>query len=128
MLRHTSRMLAPILALFACLFFVLAGQAFISLLGIEDDESLFAAPLLRPQFWSFALKIGHRRAPLMVMTYIGTVKTAFYAVLFRLFSPGVWSVREPMLLAGGASIWVFYLLLRRTAGRRAAVLGAVLLA
>src|SRR5438132_761493 len=76
------RMLDPILALLACLVFVLAGQIFIPLLGIEDDESLFAAPLLRPKAWVFALKIGHGRVPLMIMTYIGTLKTAIYAVVF----------------------------------------------
>jgi 4-amino-4-deoxy-L-arabinose transferase-like glycosyltransferase len=64
----------------------------------------------------------------MVMSYIGTLKTLLYSVVFRIAHPGVWSTREPMLLAGAASIWLFYLLLRRTAGPRAAALGAALLA
>jgi hypothetical protein len=113
----------------ACvLFFLLAGQAFVPLLGIEDDESLFAAPLLNPHAWHFAIKSGHLRIPLMVMSYIGTLKTLLYSLVFRLARPGIWSAREPMLVAGAASIWIFYLLLRRTAGPRAAVLGAALLA
>ena len=116
------------LAAAACLFFLLAGQAFVPLLGIEDDESLFAAPLLAPRAWHFAIKSGPLRIPLMVMSYIGTLKTLLYSLIFRLARPGVWSAREPMLIAGAASVWLFYLLLRRTAGPRAALLGAALLA
>jgi 4-amino-4-deoxy-L-arabinose transferase-like glycosyltransferase len=115
-------------ALACALFFILAGQLFIPLLGIEDDESLFAAPLLNPHAWHFAIKSGHLRIPLMVMSYIGTLKTLLYTLVFRLARPGVWSAREPMLLAGAASIWLFYLLLRRTAGPRAAAFGSALLA
>ena len=37
-------------------------------------------------------------------------------------------MRAPMLLAGAASVWLFYLLLRRIAGERAAVVGCGLLA
>ncbi len=114
--------------LLACIFFTLGGQFFIPLLGIEDDESLFASPLLAPRSWLYAIRIGHSRFPLMVMSYIGTLKTLLYSAVFRLARPGVWSAREPMVLAGAASIWIFYLLLRRAAGPRAAVLGALLLA
>jgi 4-amino-4-deoxy-L-arabinose transferase-like glycosyltransferase len=106
----------------------LAGLAFVPLLGIEDDESLFAAPLLNPRAWHWAMKSGHLRLPIMVMSYIGTLKTLLYSLIFRLAPPGVWSTRVPMLVAGAASVRIFYLLLRRTAGPRAAVLGVALLA
>jgi 4-amino-4-deoxy-L-arabinose transferase-like glycosyltransferase len=118
----------PLVAIACVVFFILAGQAFVPLLGIEDDESLFAAPLLNPHAWHFAIKSGHLRIPLMVMSYIGTLKTLLYSLIFRLARPGVWSTRVPMLLAGAASIWLFYLALRRTAGPRAAAFGAALLA
>jgi hypothetical protein len=120
--------LSSIVALASVLFFILAGQPFLPLLGIEDDESLFAAPLLHPHTWHWAIKNGHLRIPVMVMSYIGTLKTLLYTVVFHIARPSVWSTREPMLLAGAASIWIFYLLLRRTAGPRAAALGAALLA
>jgi 4-amino-4-deoxy-L-arabinose transferase-like glycosyltransferase len=120
--------LCSLVAAASALFFLLAGQPFIPLLGIEDDESLFAAPLLNPHAWHWAIKSGHLRIPIMVMSYIGTLKTLLYTVVFRLARPGVWSAREPMLVAGAASIWIFYLLLRRTAGPRAAAFGAALLA
>ncbi len=108
-------------------FFAMA-QAFVPLLGIEDDESLFAAPLFPPRAWHFAIKSGRLRIPLMVMSYIGTLKTALYAAIFRVWHASVWSAREPMVVAGAASVWLFYRLLRRTAGPRAAAIGAVLLA
>jgi hypothetical protein len=115
-------------ALASTLFFILSGLLFVPLLGIEDDESLFAAPLLNPRAWHFAIKSRQLRIPLMVMSYIGTLKTLLYSAVFRIAHPGVWSTRIPMLLAGAASIWIFYLLLRRTAGPRTAALGAALLA
>ena len=118
----------PLVAFASVLFFLLAGLAFVPLLGIEDDESLFAAPLLNPRAWHWGIKSGHLRIPIMVMSYIGTLKTLFYSLIFRLAHPGVWSTRVPMLVAGAASIWIFYLILRRTAGPRAAALGAALLA
>jgi hypothetical protein len=118
----------PFVAFASVLFFLLAGLAFVPLLGIEDDESLFAAPLLNPRTWHWAIKNGHLRVPIMVMSYIGTLKTLLYSLIFRLAYPDVWSTRVPMLVAGAASIWIFYLLLRRTAGPRAAALGAALLA
>jgi hypothetical protein len=117
-----------VLVLLACTFFALAGQFFLPLLGVEDDESLFASPLLAPRFSLYALRVGHSRFPLMVMSYIGTLKTLLYSAVFRIARPGVWSAREPMILAGAASVWIFYLLLRRAAGPRAAVVGAFLLA
>lgn len=64
----------------------------------------------------------------MMMTYLGTLKSLLYKPLLRWFGTGVWSVREPMLLAGAVSVWLFYRLLRRTAGERAAVAGCCLLA
>lgn len=112
----------------ACAAFVIAGQFFIPLLGIEDDEALFAMPILQPKFWEFAIPIGKKQIALMLMTYLGTLKTLLYKPLLHWFGTGVWSVREPALVAGAASIWLFYLLLRRTVGERAAVVGCCLLA
>ncbi|MGP8245348.1 MAG: ArnT family glycosyltransferase [Bryobacteraceae bacterium] len=112
----------------ACLFFLLAGQAFLPLLGIEDDESLFAGPLFSPLAAIYHYRFLHWQPPIMLMSYLGCLKTWFYAPLFRWFGIGVGSVREPILLAGAGSLCAFYFLLRRVAGIRAAVVGTVLLA
>jgi len=108
--------------------YFLLGQAFIPRLGIEDDESLFAMPLLQPRSAEYTLRVGHSHFPLMLMSYLGTLKTLVFNPLFKIFGTGVWITREPMLLAGALSVWIFYLLLRRVCGERAAVAGCVLLA
>ncbi len=94
---------------------------------MEDDEALFAMPILQPRSGMW-VTVWHSHFLLMLMTYLGTVKTWIYAPILRVFGTSVWVLREPALLAGAASIWLFYLLLRRTNGERAAVLGAWLLA
>jgi hypothetical protein len=114
------------IALVACLFFFAAGQAFIPSLGIENDEALFANALYdrAPALYS----IPGSGIPLMVITYLGALKAWIYAPIFRLFGAGVWQLREPSIIMGAVSIWLFFLLLRRVAGMRAAVIGTCLLA
>ncbi len=64
----------------------------------------------------------------MLMSYLGCLKTLLYAPILRWFGSSAYAVREPALLIGAASIWVFYLLLRNAAGIRAAIVGCWLLA
>jgi 4-amino-4-deoxy-L-arabinose transferase-like glycosyltransferase len=112
----------------ACIFFFLAGGAFLPHLGIQNDEALFASVLFQPRASAFTLHIGHANIPLMLMSYLGTLKSWIYGPIFRVFGTGVSALREPVLLAGVASVWLFYLLLRRVAGERAAIIGCGLLA
>lgn len=99
----------------------------ISHLGLQNDEALFAGPLFPPKAAN-VVKIGHSRLPLMLMSYLGTLKTLIYRPIFAIWGTGVRATRVPMLLAGAGSIWLFFLLLRRIAGYRAAVIGCGLLA
>ena len=124
---HTDRRLSSRFAIAACIFFVLAGQPFIPLLGVQNDEALFGYAFLQPRT-GFAVQLGHSRLPLMLMSYLGTLKAWIYRPLFAVLGSGVWTLREPALLAGAASIWLFFLLLRRMAGTRAATIGCGLLA
>jgi 4-amino-4-deoxy-L-arabinose transferase-like glycosyltransferase len=103
-------------------------MAFIGSLGIEADEALPAAPLYRPQYWYYAWRLGHARIPLMLMSYLGTLKTWIWRPVFHFWGTGVWALRFPALLAGAASIWVFYRFLRATVGPRAALIGCAVLA
>jgi len=112
----------------ACAFFFLAGMAFIPRLGMYNDEALFAWPWYQPRGELFALHVGHTRLPLMLINYLGTLKSWIYRPIFRWFGTGVPVTRIPALLAGVASLWLFYLLLRRVAGARAANIGCGLLA
>src|SRR5438094_112537 len=103
-------------ALAACLMFLITGWMFLARLGIQNDEALFANGIFKPYAVASVLRIGHSRLPLMLMSYLGTLKSWIYRPVFQLFGTGVQAMRAPMLLAGACSIWLFYLLLRRIAG------------
>ena len=112
----------------ACLLFILAGLAIIPYLGIQNDEALFAAPLYQLNPKEFCFVAFHHRVPLMVMTYIGTLKTALYVPILGIFGGNVWSVRVPMLLAGALTLFIFFKLTMRSAGPTAAAIAGLLLA
>jgi hypothetical protein len=116
-------------AFLASIFFLLAGQFFVPLLGVQNDEALFAGPLYEPLEALYAWPLPHhQQIPIMLMTYLGCVKTLLYSPIFKLFGNGVYALREPSLIFGAASVWLFFLLLRRIAGNRAALIGCWLLA
>ena len=103
-------------------------MAFLPTLGIENDEALFPGAFLKPYGEAYTIRIGHSRIPLMVMSYIGTLKAWLYRPLINIFGTGLAVLRLPMLLAGAASIWLFFRLIHRIAGLRAAIIGCTLLA
>jgi 4-amino-4-deoxy-L-arabinose transferase-like glycosyltransferase len=111
-----------------CIFFFCAGHAFIPLLGIEDDEALFAQGIFSPRAELYSIHIGRSNIPIMLMSYLGALKSIVLRPVLVTFGVSLRTVREPMLLAGVASLWLFFLLLRRTAGDRAAYIGCALLA
>ena len=115
-------------ALAACLLFLLTGCVLLSILGIEDDEALFANGIFKPYAVAYKYPWGRNGLPVMLMSYLGALKSWIYRPIFQAFGVSVWAMRLPMLLAGVASIWLFFLLLRRIAGLRAAVFGCGLLA
>ena len=82
-----------------------------------------SSPALSTNLWRrFTLGrwLHHQQIPLMLMCYLGCLKTLIYAPIFKLFGNGAYAVREPALIFGAASVWLFFLLLRRIAGNRAA--------
>jgi 4-amino-4-deoxy-L-arabinose transferase-like glycosyltransferase len=97
-------------------------------IGIQNDEAWFAGPIYLPGSALYYFRIGTLRAAMMRASYIGTLKTLLWTPIFGLFGPNAWSVREPSVLLGALTIWLFFVLLRRVAGGRAAAVGAVLLA
>jgi hypothetical protein len=100
---------------------VLAGLAFIPLLGIESDEALFANVFYTPRSGGYAYRIGHAELPLMMLSYLGTLKSWIYRPIFKVFGMGATSARVPVILAGAASVWLLYQLLVKISGRRAAL-------
>ncbi len=116
----------PLLA--ACMTFLLAGCALLPYNGIEDDESLFANPIYRVVSRACRIRVFHRNIPLMVMDYVGALKSWIYSFIFAVLEPSKVSLRLPVLLIGAFTIALFYRLLQQVAGTRAAIVGCFLLA
>ena len=128
--------LASRLALgFSCCLTILAGSALIPYAGIQMDEALFAGPYYQPIPREFRLRLFHHDIPLMVMTYIGTLKTLLFWPVIAIFRSGfeahplraAWVLRLPTVLAGALTVFIFFYLADRSAGRRAAIVAALLL-
>ena len=115
------------IAIACSLLFVLAGLAFYPLAGIYEDEAMFASVLYDRAGAQHSVKVFGHRIPLMLMSYLGALKSLIYAPVFRIWKPSAGSVRIPVLLLGALTILLFYRLLLRIAGERAAVVGCVLL-
>src|SRR6266446_735295 len=74
-----------------------------------------------------AVRLRHR-IPVMLNSYLGAFKSWVYAPIFRFWRPSPFSLRVPVILAGAMTVCLFWSLLRRIAGCRAACVGCVLLA
>ncbi len=104
--------------------FVASGLLFIPRLGIEVDEALVANGIFphgEPWYAWGAL-------PVMLISYLGALKTWMYSVLFFFVEPRPMALRLPTLLLAAWSLWLFFALLDRTLSRRAAWIGTLLLA
>jgi hypothetical protein len=112
----------------ACVFFFLAGLALTPHIGIEGDETLFAVGIYEPRGEVFTLHIGQSRLPIMLMSYVGALKCWIYRPIVNAFGAGPLTLRVPALLFGTGSVWLFFLVLRRIAGERAALIGCGMLA
>ncbi len=97
-------------------------------LGIEVDEALLGNGIYEHGAAWYSWHISGMDIPVMLLTYVGALKTWLYNPLFALWPPGPVSLRLPMVLVGAVTIVLFFLLLDRSVGRRAAWIGAALLA
>ena len=121
---------------FSCCLTILVGCALIPYAGLQMDETLFARPYYQPAAREFRLRVFHHDIPLMVMTYIGTLKTLVYWPLMAVFRSSfavhpkyaAWVFRLPTVLAAALTVFVFFYLAQRSAGRTTATIATVLLA
>jgi hypothetical protein len=128
-MNHLARRTKIWLVVFmACLGFVLSGWALMPYNGIEADEALVGDPIFGPVFGDFRIRISHQIIPLMLMDYVGALKSWLYWPIFAIFKPSPESLRWPVLIIGAVTVGLFYLLLARIAGPRAALGGCFLLA
>jgi len=131
-----NNLVSRLLLAFSCCLTILAGCALLPYAGIQMDEALFAGPYYQPAAREFRLRVFHHNIPLMVMTYIGTLKTLLYWPLMAVFrscfqahpSWAAWVFRLPTVLVGALTVYIFFYLTERSSSRRAAVVAALLLA
>src|SRR5580704_1278762 len=100
------------------LLFMATAMLFVTRPGIEADEALVVNGAI----------FSWHHVPLMLMSYMGALKAWFYLGLFNIVRPGPVSLRTPTVLLGAIAIWLSFLLVDRTVGRRAAWIAALLLA
>jgi 4-amino-4-deoxy-L-arabinose transferase-like glycosyltransferase len=121
-----------LLCWFPCLaagvLFIALGAILIPYAGIEADEALFAGPYYAPTAAIFSQRIFHGRIPLMLMSYLGCLKTWLFWPLFAIWRPSPLVLRLPPLILGAMTIWLFYKLVDSTLGSRAALAATILLA
>jgi len=110
-----------------CALFVGLGLVFVPRAGIQNDEAIFANPIYQHS-WEFRVRVLHHDVPLMIMTYLGTLKTLLYLPILGLFPAGPYSVRLPMILAGAVTIFIFFLLAESLSGCLAGFVATLLLA
>jgi Dolichyl-phosphate-mannose-protein mannosyltransferase len=121
------------LVLACCAFYFFLGSLWISKPGLQADEILFTQPLFDPLATAESISIFHHPVPLMIMSYLGCLKTLLYWPLIRLYagsSPETLAavIRLPMVAAGALTIWITYRIVARIHSERAGAIAAVLLA
>ncbi len=115
-------------AILALLFFCL-GLPFLPLAGLQNDEVLFGAAAFHvPGSVHFHADLFGREIPLMLLSYLGALKTWIYFPILDRIRPSYLTIRLPVLLIGAMTIWLFTWFLEKAHGRRVAWVGGVLLA
>jgi hypothetical protein len=118
------------IALLFCVLFVVSGSLWIWRPGIQSDEALFSVGMYPPFYYPpvSAARIFGRDYALMVMSYVGSLKSHLWMPIFAVWGASPESIRFPAIVIAATSVWLFYLLVRRTLGVQAALIGVALLA
>ena len=108
--------------------FVVIALPFVRRLGIEADEAMIANGIYdHGQPW-YSWRFSGFEVPVMLISYLGALKTWLYNPYFALWPPSAVSLRLPNVLAGVAALCLFFAVLDRISGRPAAWIGTLLLA
>jgi len=110
-----------------CLYFVLAGFLLIPYPGFQHDEVVFAEPIFQRGLAFYCRPLGSRFIPMMINSYAGAFKTWVYWPIFKVWHPTAYSLRVPVLLIAAFSILLFWPVMTRAGGRRAAAIATILL-
>jgi hypothetical protein len=110
------------------LYFVLAGLLLIPYAGFQHDEVVFADPIFQVGLAFYSRHLGHRWIPLMINSYAGALKTWIYWPIFKVWHPSTYSLRVPSMLIAAVAMVLFWPIMVRAGGKRAAAIATVLLA
>lgn len=94
-----------LIPLITYLFFALI---YIHVPGINSDEILFGNAALGLVNNSTHIYIKAGDFPILLMPYIGALKSYLYYPIFKLFGVSVLSIRLPMILLSTVTIFIFY--------------------
>src|SRR5215831_14367345 len=93
---------------FVSLLFIAAGVLFARRLGIEADEAMIGNGIYEHgQAW-YSWRFGGAEIPVMLITYLGALKTWVMNPYFAVFRPSEITLRVPALLAGAGTLWMFF--------------------
>ena len=98
------------------ILFVFLAALLAPMFGLEYDELLFARGLLVPQDAAFLISSHHHFLSIMLMSYVGALKSWLYAPIFAIFGMSTWSIRLPCILLAAATIYFLARLVSRIAG------------
>jgi hypothetical protein len=108
--------------------YVALAAPHISTPGLEYDESLFVNAALGKTGQDLSIYARWHGIPVMVMPYIGALKSFVYYPIFKLFGVSYLSIRLPCILLSAVTLWLWFRLIGRITSDRWAVLFVLLLA
>lgn len=110
------------------LAFLLLGWPFATRMGIEVDEAMVTAGIYEGAAPWYAWHLGGGEIPVMLLTYLGALKTWMYNLIFAIWPPGPIPLRLPTLIMGAVTVVLTFRFVDRILSRSAAWIVAVLLA
>ena len=114
-------------ALLLCAIFFAIGYSFICQAGVQEDEAQFVTGILPPLVGRKFVEIGGELYTVMIATYAGALKALVYLGIFSIFPPDIWSLRIPTLVAGTATVFLFFVFFRMIMGTLGALLATAML-
>jgi len=109
------------------LFYILIAIYQISYPGLQYDEVLFsnvALKVIDPSTFVYSRFAG---IPIMVMAYIGALKSYLYLPIFALFGTSVWTVRLPVILLTALGLFLLGIVIKKKYGWKVSLISLLLL-
>ncbi len=110
------------------LCFLLLGSLVLPYPGIQNDEVFFAGPIYQIAGVLYSVRLHHHDVAVMLLSYLGALKTWFYTPILRHWKPSIYSIRWPVLLLSACTVILLFHLAHGVHSARAALFAALLLA